>query len=262
MWVIKDEDSTIYLIGTLHLLRRETEWNSAKVKKAVRKSSELWLEIANPGDQSEAVPLVQQYGFDHERMLSSRLNAKQKEKLARVAAEYAVPLANLEPMKPWLAALVMVVLPLQKAGLDPNAGVDLCLCKEAERDGDRIMGFETLEEQTKMLADLPEPEQIAFFNETLDDVDKGIEYFDQLASAWLRGDTNALKKLAIDDMRAEAPELYEKLLVQRNVRWSEKIAKILNGAGVQMIAVGMLHLVGPDSLQVQLAKRGIKASRL
>ncbi len=47
MWVIRDKDSTIYLIGTLHLLRHEMEWNAAKVKKAVTESTELWLEVAD-----------------------------------------------------------------------------------------------------------------------------------------------------------------------------------------------------------------------
>ena len=46
MWVIRDNDSTVYLIGTLHLLRHETEWNTAKVEKTLTESTELWLEAA------------------------------------------------------------------------------------------------------------------------------------------------------------------------------------------------------------------------
>jgi hypothetical protein len=36
---------------------------------------------------------------------------------------------------------------------------------------------------------------------------------------------------------------------------------MLKGSGVQQIAVGAAHLVGPDSIQAQLAKRGIKVER-
>ena len=32
MWVIRDSDSTIYLIGTLHLLKHDPEWKSEKIK--------------------------------------------------------------------------------------------------------------------------------------------------------------------------------------------------------------------------------------
>lgn len=63
----------------------------------------------------------------------------------------------------------------------------------------------------------------------------------------------------VNDMKTEAPSVYEKLLVQRNVRWCAQVDQILKRSGVQEIAVGAAHLVGPDSLQVQLAKRGIRA---
>ena len=55
MWVIKDKDSTIYLIGTLHLLRHDMEWDAAKVKKTVGESTELWLEIADADNQANLI---------------------------------------------------------------------------------------------------------------------------------------------------------------------------------------------------------------
>lgn len=259
MWIVKDNDSTIYLIGTVHLLRHETEWDFAKAKKALLASSELWLELADPDNQAAALPLIQQYGFDREQSLSSKLNSAQNEKLNKVAATYSIPLASLQPMKPWMAALMLVVLPLQKAGFDPNAGVDLFLKKEAENKGEKIRGFESMEEQTRFFAELSPEDQIAFLEEALDDAEEGVAMLDKLASAWLKGDTKVLSDLLVEEMKTKAPKVYEKLLVQRNVRWSEQIAKMLDGAGVQMIAVGVGHLVGPDSLQTQLAKRGIKA---
>ena len=103
-----------------------------------------------------------------EKTLSSKLNAAQKEKLAKLAATYGVPLASLEPMRPWMAALMFAVLPLQKAGYDPNAGVDRLLKAQAEKEGDKIHGFETAEEQVRFFADLPESEQIAFLEEMLE----------------------------------------------------------------------------------------------
>jgi uncharacterized protein YbaP (TraB family) len=261
MWVIRDKDSTIYLIGTIHLLRHETEWNATKVKKAVSESSELWLEVADIDDQASVLPLIAQYGMDPEKTLSSKLNAAQKEKLAKVAATYGVPLESLEPMKPWMAALTFSILPLLKAGYDPNAGIDHLLKAQAEKEGDKIHGFETAEQQVRFLADLPEPDQIAFLEGTLGDAEKGIAQLEKLAKAWMDGDNEIIGNMLVNEFKKEAPALYQKLLVQRNIAWSEKIAEILEGSGVQQIAVGAAHLAGPDSLQVQLAKRGIKAER-
>jgi uncharacterized protein len=261
MWVIRDKDSTIYLIGTLHLLRHDTEWNAAKVKKAVAESSELWLEVADIDNQASVAPLIAQYGIDPEKPLSSKLNTAQKGRLAKLAATYGVPLASLEPMKPWMAALMFAVLPLQQAGYDPDAGIDRLLKAQAEKEGHKIYGFETAEEQVRFLAELPESEQIAFLEETLGDAEKGMAQFEKLAKAWIDGDNETIGNILVNEFKKEAPAVYEKFLVQRNIAWSEKIAEILKGSGVQQIAVGAAHLVGPDSLQVQLAKRGIKVER-
>jgi uncharacterized protein len=261
MWVIRDKDSTIYLIGTLHLLRHETEWNSAKVKKAVTESSELWLEVANIDDQASILPLMAQYGMDPKKTLSSKLSAAQNEKLSRVAATLGIPLESLEPLKPWMAGLMFAVLPLQKAGYDPNAGVDRLLKAQAEKEGDKIQGFETAEEQVRFFADLPEAEQIAFLEETLGEAEEGLAQLEKLARAWIDGDTATIGNLLVTELKNEAPAVYQKLVVQRNIAWSKKIAEILQGSGVQQIAVGAAHLAGPDSLQVQLAKRGIKVER-
>jgi uncharacterized protein YbaP (TraB family) len=259
MWVIRDKDSTIYLIGTIHLLKHETEWDQRKAKKALADSNELWLEISDFDNQTTATQLFQQYGIDREKSLSSKLNTTQKEKLEKVAEKYHFPLSNLEPMKPWMAATIITILPLQEAGYDPNAGVDHILQKEARKKGEKIRGFETSEQQIQFFADLSESDQIAFLENTLDDTDKGIDKLDELAKAWLKGDTRTIAEFLVKEFKAKVPAtLYQKLIVQRNERWSEKIVEILNGSGVQVIAVGAGHLTGPDSVQAQLAKHGVK----
>src|SRR5205814_10515461 len=143
----------------------------------------------------------------------------------------------------------------------PNAGIDHLLKAQAAKEGDKIHGFETAEEQIRFLADLPESQQIAFLDETLGDAEKGIAQLEKLAKAWMDGDNEIIGNMLVNEFKKEAPALYQKLLVQRNIAWSEKIAGILKGSGVQQIAVGAAHLAGPDSLQVPLAKRGIKVER-
>lgn len=261
MWVIRDKDSTIYLIGTVHLLRHDMDWNTSKVMKCVAESKELWLEVANINDQASTLPLITQYGMDPEKTLSSKLDFVQKEKLAKVAALYGIPAESLEQMKPWMAALTFTILPLLKGGFDPNAGVDFVLKAQAEKEGDKVYGFETAEKQVRFLADLSEADQVSFLDATLDDADKGMAQLEKLARAWMEGDVQTIGDLLVDDFKKEAPGVYDKLVVQRNIAWAGQIAKILEGSGVQQVAVGAAHLAGPDSLQAQLAKRGIKVEK-
>jgi len=261
MWVIKDNDSTIYLIGTVHLLRHDAEWSATKVTKTVHDSTELWLEVANPDDQASALPLITQYGMDPEKKLSAKLSTAQNEKLARVAATYHLPLESLDPMKPWMAGMTFSILPLLTAGYDPNAGVEHVLKTQADKEGDKVFGFETAEQQIRFLAELSEANQIAFLDSALDDAEKGIGELDKVAQAWMDGDTETIGNLLVNDFKKEAPIVYQKLIVQRNIAWATKIAAMLKGSGVQQSAVGAAHLAGPDSLQAQLAKRGIKVER-
>jgi uncharacterized protein YbaP (TraB family) len=259
MWVIRDQDSTIYLIGTAHLLRHEVEWNSPKLKKAFADSSELWLEVPDPEDTAAVIPLIQQYGMDKEKPLSQKLSVAQNEKLEKAAAEYGITKASLDPMRPWMVGMMFATLPLVKAGYDPNAGVDLILEREAKKKGEKILGFETLEEQMRFLAELPEAEQIAFLDQTLDDVAEGLAKTEKIATAWINGDSVAIAGLLVTELNDKAPTLYKKLIVDRNIRWATKVEAILRGSGVQLIAVGAAHLVGADSVQAQLTKRGIKS---
>ena len=258
MWVIRDADSTIYLIGTMHLLKHETEWNRAKVLGALAESKELWLEVADPTNQAAALPLIQRYGFDREHSLSSKLDRSQQEKLNKVAAQYHVPMSLLDPMQPWMAALLLTELPLQSAGYDPNAGLDMILKTEAEKRGEQVLGLETIEDQIRFLAELPEQIQIQFLESTLDEVSQGVALVDALAKAWVNGDLKTINELLVQEVKSKEPGIYQRLFVQRNVQWSEKIAELLGRSGVQVIAVGAGHLAGEDSLQTQLLKRGIR----
>ena len=261
MWVIRDADSTIYLIGTMHLLKHDTDWNAAKVKKTVQESTELWLELADADNQAALAPLMAKYGVDPTHPLSTKLSGEQRKRLEKTAATYGIPTATLEQLQPWLAAVVLAIGPITKAGYDPKAGVERILSAQATAEGDKIRGLETAEEQFRIFNDLSEKEQVAFLMGILDDLDKGIELLDQLAKAWMDGDVDTITRLSVDELKRESPAVYQKVIVQRNIRFSEKIAEILKGSGVQQIAVGAAHLAGPDSVQAQLAKRGIKVER-
>jgi uncharacterized protein YbaP (TraB family) len=260
MWVIKDDDSTIYLLGTLHVLRPETVWSDARIKDAVRDSTELWLEVADHA-QIDVTALMNKYGIDHEKPLSTWLSTAQKEELAMAIGRYQFPIELLEPMKPWYAALTVALLPMLKAGYNLTDGVETRLQIEAYSQHDKVAGLETMEEQIQLLSSLPDEDQVASLMDSIHDVEEGIAHMKELEEAWTNGDLAFLEKDFVDEMKKESPSLYQKILVDRNARWAKQIAKMLRRSGVQMIAVGAAHLVGPESVQAQLLKKGIKAER-
>lgn len=261
LWVIRDADSTLYLFGTVHVLKPETAWRSDKVDAALDSASDVWFEISNPDDQAAIIPLIQQHGVSPERPLSSLLTAEEFAELDAAAKTIGASGAQVDALRPWFAGLTLSMAPLVKAGYDPSSGVEMVLKPRAVAAGKAIHGLETLDKQVRILAALPEDIQLEFLRSTLSEFDQASTQLDQMVAAWAAGDVEGLNRIAVVEMKTEAPHIYDALLVQRNTDWANQIQTILAGSGTGFIAVGAAHLTGEDSVQAILARRGIVAER-
>ncbi len=261
LWVIRDADSTLYLFGTVHVLKPDTAWGSAKVDAALAGASDVWFEISNPDDQAAIIPLIQQYGVSPATPLSSLLTPEELADLDRAAQAIGASAAQIDVFRPWFAGLTLSMAPLVKAGYDPSSGVEMVLKPRAAAAGKTIHGLETIDKQVRVLANLPEDIQLEFLRSTLSEFDEAAVQLDQMVSAWATGDVEALNRVAVAEMKTEAPHIYEALLVQRNTDWADQIQTILAGSGTGFIAVGAAHLTGDDSVQAILARRGVVAER-
>jgi len=263
LWVAKDADTTVYLFGTVHLLPNDTDWHDATLDRAVADSQTLYIELTDD-DPTNMMALVLRYGLDAAHPLSSQLDAAEQLRLRNAATTAGVPggMQALNVMRPWLAALTLATAPLLKAGLDPEHGVDKQLKAQMSAAGKPVLGLETAEQQMRFLADMPQSIQLDFLRSAMRDADKGSIQLTELIDAWKSGDVATIARLEDEDMRQTEPELYQRLLVQRNEAWAKKIAVMLQQPGTIFIAVGAAHLAGSDSVQVQLQKLGVEAQRL
>ena len=257
LWVVKDADSTLYLFGSIHVLRPTTGRASPRVTQAFDSASDIWFEISNPDDQAAIIPLIQQHGLSPQTPLSSRLTPEEVAELDEAAKAIGASAAQMDIMKPWLAALSLSVAPLVKAGYDPKSGVEMALKARAEAAGKPIHGFETLDKQIGMLANLPDDTQLAFLREALKNYDEATTMLDTMVGAWAQGDVATLDRVAVQEMKSDSPELYKVLLVERNTDWANQIQTLLQGSGTAFIAVGAAHLAGEDSVQAILKSRGV-----
>lgn len=261
VWVVKDKDSTIYLLGTVHVLKPDVKWRTPLIDKALTESADLWVEV-DADDPAVMQPLVMKYGIDPANPLSKKLTPERLAELDAAAKSLGASAAAFEPMRPWLAGLTLSVTPLLKAGYDPKSGVEAKLKAAAQAAGKPIRTLETAEQQIRFFADLPPQIEMAFLDSALDDAEDSPAKLDELVAAWSAGDVKAIERLMVVEMKSDYPELYKVLLIDRNQDWAQQIDTLLDGKGVTVIAVGAAHLAGDDSVQAQLAKRGIKAVRL
>lgn len=261
LWAIKDHDSTIYILGSIHILRPGTEWRSPKIDKAFAASQDLVLEVVGADDAAAMQAILPKYGIDLTTRLSTRLDAADRERLAAAVAATGTPPQAVEVMRPWLASMSLSTLPLVKAGFDPKAGVELTLTAQAKAAGKPISGLETLEQQIRFLADLPPPVELAMLKATLEDFDKSVPMTEQMLAAWLAADQERLAAVFLAEGGLDDPAVYEAMLARRNRDWAGQLKAKLAGSGTSFVTVGAGHLVGADSLQAELAKLGVIAER-
>ena len=124
-----------------------------------------------------------------------------------------------------------------------------------------MTGLETLAQQLGYFHDLPQKDQIAFLLESVKDLDTFDTTINAMVDKWKAGDAEGLSALMNEDLTGQA-NLYKTLLVDRNARWADWIDTRLKTPGTVFIAVGAGHLAGKDSVQAQLAKHHIVATRI
>ena len=262
LWVVKDEDTTIYLFGTVHILKPGLSWFDEAVKKAFDESGELVTELGVIPDPAAAQPLVMKYGYNPTGpTLTERLPANKRTAFAKAVADLGLPQAVIDRFDPWLAGVQMTMLSLVKQGYNPQAGVEEALHGAAKAANKPVAGLETMEEQFGFFDSLSEDAQIKFLIETVDKLAEAGPMLDKMVVEWSKGDADGLAAVMNEGLLA-SPEVAKKLLTDRNARWAEWIDTRLDKPGVVFVAVGAGHLAGQGSVQSYLAERKIEAARI
>jgi len=176
-------------------------------------------------------------------------------RLSRVAQLYGVDPAVLDRLQPWLAEVALAAGAYGKAGARADYGVEQTLSKAAPPTV-RRRAFETPAEQLKIFADMPMAEQLASLRQTLTEAETDPEEFTALVSAWDHGDLAALDHEALAPLRKASPQLFDRLVTQRNARWLAALKARLAGRGRTVVVVGVGHLIGPGGLPAQLRALG------
>ena len=262
LWVVKDEDTTIYLFGTVHVLKPGLSWFDEAVKTAFDKSDQLMLEIVLPEDQAEMVKVMMPLAIDQSgRTLSSRLKPEQLAAYQAAMASVGLPAAQFDMFEPWFPAITLSVLPLTKLGYDPEQGAEKQLTGFAKAVSKPVAGLETLPEQLGFFDTLPETQQVAFLNAVVKDLDQLGPQLDKMVLLWAKGDPDGLA-VAMNESLAATPELAKTLLWDRNARWADKLKARMDHPGTVFVAVGAGHLAGQHSVQDYLKERGLTVKRV
>jgi uncharacterized protein YbaP (TraB family) len=262
LYAVRDADSTMYLYGTVHVRPRGADWANARVRAAIDESEEVWTELMmSPEADAQTQALAQRFGRA-ERPLSSWLNEDENARFNAAVAKIGLPQGSLEGLQPWAAALTLTVVPLMQAGYDPQSGVDRSLDAYADNAGKRMRALETAEQQYTFFANMSAEMQHEMLIEAIAQVDSVDEMIGAMSETWERGNEAALARVVIEETRRDYPDLYRTLFVVRNNAWMEELTREMEGSGVDFVAVGAGHVIGPDGLVAQFRARGYRVERV
>lgn len=260
LWKVADEDTTIYLFGTIHILPEATDWYSGPVAKAFDSSQLLVTEaIIDSPEELQKAFLTKAVRTDGTTLRQS-LPAEERAALEKAMAQLGIPAAALDPFKPWYAALLLSTLPMQQAGYKTENGVEAQIEALAKTHGLKREALETPAYQIGLFDSLPADAQQRYLGDVLKQLPTIREDLAKLVAAWKTGKPEELAKLLNAD-ETDA-RVRKALLADRNAAWARWLKARLEAPGTVFVAVGAGHLAGEDSVQDQLAAEGVASTRL
>ena len=263
LWRVSKGTETLYLAGSVHVLRPADYPLPVALEDAFKASAGLVEEIdlVHFDAESAQLQMMKQGSYPSGQSLKTTLPPGVYAQVVELANRQKVDLAMIEPMRPWLASIVLLDNQLEQEGFDPSSGVDIHFADEAEATKKPVIGLEEAAFQLGLLAKLPEAAQQDLLVQSLDESKTFKSEMDELITAWHNGDTEVLEKELKDEFGAY-PEVYRAVLVQRNEAWMPRLEQLLASGKTYFVVVGALHLVGPDGLLTRFRKDGYEVEQL
>ncbi len=259
LWSLSDEDTTIYIFGTIHLLPEGLDWRSSAFGEAFDAADTLVVELdtASPeGALAVQQAFISRGVYTDGGTLSATLNDEDEAIVGGALDSVGLTIGAVDQLKPWLVSLQMTISQFQKDGFDPAAGVDTVLLNAAAESGKDLVFLETAAEQASVFADLPEEVQVNLLVESATVLSESSTTLTEIVGEWQDGDIAGIANLAANPDAAGDNDFYKALLVDRNRNWVPKITALLEEPGVKFIAAGAGHFAGPDSVITMLRADG------
>jgi len=263
LWRVADADTEIILFGSIHELPPGVTWLSPRIAARVDAADTLVLEAVLPDDPGVVAQLVARLGYSPAPpKLATRVAPSKRAALKAAIAKAGLSPDTLDLMETWLAAIALGDGVLSRLGFNAANGVEATLTARVRAADKPVTPLETLEQQFGFFDTLPETDQRALLDSTVDDAATMQADARRLIAAWLAGDTAAIAAEFKADALGATPTLERVLLRDRNARWADWVKTRLSRPGRVFVAVGAAHLAGPDALQAMLTARGVKVERL
>lgn len=266
LWKVSDGDNSLYLLGSFHLLREGDYPLAASTDAAFDDAEKVVFELTptEMADPALGQAMAAAARFEGDATLQSRLPADTWARLQAHAASRGMALEFLQAHEAWFVSLVISVTEMQRLGLDPALGLDKHFANRAVAAGKAVAGLETGAQQIALFDGMDAAQQEQALDDVLSDLGALGQEINRMHALWRAGDADTLHAESGAKMKAEYPELYERLNRERNLAWLPRLQALLDESHDDdaLVVVGAMHLLGEDGVVELLRARGYAVERL
>src|ERR1700690_87242 len=258
MWKVDSPKATAYILGTVHMMRKEMYPLDSRIENAFKRSDAYALEF-NIDDVTnlQMGTILSDVSYGGDDTIQKHISKETYDTLQKKFVEYGFPIEYMTKFRPWFLAITIETLEYQKLGLDPRYGIDKYFLQQAEGNKS-IIELESFDSQMDLFRTMTEKDQELFLIYTLNDIEDGGKNLDVLMTAGSDGDSKIMEKVRCDPLKEDRrlSRIYEKLFYERNRNMTEKIVKMLAKKGTYFVAVGAGHLIGRQGIIELLSHKG------
>jgi uncharacterized protein YbaP (TraB family) len=264
LWRVQSKTNTVYVLGSIHYLKKEMYPLDEKIEKAFDQADILVVEAnINDTGKVDTQKLVESALYLDDETLEKHVSAQTYGLVKKELERLGVPLELIGKQKPWFLALTLASLEIVKLGFDPNYGIDRYFLSKAGGNK-RILELESFDYQIGLFSKLSEKDQELFLLYMLKDIKVLEQVLDRLIQAWTSGDTKEMEsiitKSVSEDMRLSP--IYDKFIYERNKNMASKIEDYLKTKETYFVIVGAGHLVGNQGIIEILKGKGFLIEQL
>jgi uncharacterized protein len=263
LWKVKSDKNTVYLLGSIHLLKKENYPLNEAIEKAFTDSKILVLETdIDSAAQPDAQKLfISKAMYAEGKTLENTLSKENLELVKKTANDLGLPFEGLNRFEPWFVGVTLTMMKYVKMGNEPKYGIDMYFLNKAKQDKKQVLFLETVEYQLDRLDQMSIKDQELWLIHSIKQMDKVESQFADAVNAWAKGDDKALDASMNESMK-EFPVLNERLLVERNKNWIPHIETYLKSNQNHIVVVGAAHMVGEAGVINLLRKKGYTVEQL
>ncbi|MDR2923524.1 MAG: TraB/GumN family protein [Treponema sp.] len=257
VWKVSRNGNTVFLGGSIHVLRNEDFPLPGEFDRAFSQSTMLTLEtdVEQLADEDVVQYLAMRMFLPAGTTLKTILNTDTYDILKSKLEEYRVPIeGDISRLKPSMIMNVLAMLEIQRYGF-VEQGVDLHYLEKAKEAKKPVDFLETVQAQIDMIVTMGDGYENDFVKYSLNDMGNTENELASIVSEWKTGAAASTEKTLLE-MRGQWPVIYKTTIADRNAAWLPKIHGYLESGSRVFIITGLAHLHGPDGLLRQLADSG------